>query len=105
MFHASGVHPFRENNDELFPTRALRPSAPITINRQQESFIDKIVDERQCGRNRNTSFVGAEKVPKATSGFLLVNPKIARPSTGGKHGRYKKKTPYEIKSSLSSYLP
>ena len=39
-----------ENNNNLFPSHALIPPEPITINGQQEFFIDKIVDEWQHGK-------------------------------------------------------
>jgi hypothetical protein len=47
VFHTSEVQPFHENNDDLFPGRALIPPAPITIDGMQEYFIEKIVDERR----------------------------------------------------------
>ena len=55
VFHSSEVHPFKENNDDLFPQRALHPPPPITIDDHQEFFIEKIVDERQ--RNRKTQYL------------------------------------------------
>jgi hypothetical protein len=54
IFHTSEVRPFLENNDSIFPSRALVPRDPITINGQQEFFIDKIVD--QCKRNKKTQY-------------------------------------------------
>ena len=50
VFHTSEVKPFTENNDSLFPSRALIPPEPVTLNGQQEFFIDKIVDERKRGK-------------------------------------------------------
>ena len=50
VFHTSEVKPFTENNDNLFPSRALVPPDPVTVNGQQEFFIDKIVDERKRGK-------------------------------------------------------
>ena len=50
VFHTSEVKPFRENDDALFPTRALHPPDPVTIDGHREYFVDKIVDER---RRRN----------------------------------------------------
>ena len=50
VFHMSEIHPFLDNNDTLFPSRALVPPKPITINGQQEFFIDKIVDQRKKGK-------------------------------------------------------
>ena len=46
VFHTSEVKPFLDNDNSLFPSRALIPPEPITIDGQQEFFIDKIVDER-----------------------------------------------------------
>ena len=45
VFHSSEVKPFTENNNVLFPSHALIPPQPVTINAQQEFFIDKIIDE------------------------------------------------------------
>jgi hypothetical protein len=50
IFHTSEVKPFLENDDSLFPSRALIPRDPITIDGQQEFFIDKIVDQRKRGK-------------------------------------------------------
>ena len=50
VFHTSEVKPFFENDDTLFPSRALVPPDPVTLNGQQEFFIDKIVDERKRGK-------------------------------------------------------
>jgi hypothetical protein len=47
VFHTSKVQPFHENDDELFPDRALKPLAPITIDGEQEFFIKKIVDKQR----------------------------------------------------------
>ena len=47
VFHTSEIRPFHENDDDQFPSRALIPHDPITVNGQQEFFIDKIVDERK----------------------------------------------------------
>lgn len=47
IFHTSEVRPFLENDNSLFPSRALIPRDPITIDGHQEFFIDKIVDERR----------------------------------------------------------
>jgi hypothetical protein len=54
VFHTSEIRPFSENDDSLFPSRALIPPKPITINGQQEFFIDKIVDERK--RRKKTQY-------------------------------------------------
>ncbi len=52
VFHTSEIQPFRENNNERFPDRALHPPNPISINGQNEFFIDRIVDERKRGRGK-----------------------------------------------------
>ena len=50
VFHSSEVRPFHENNNTLFPSQALIPPEPITIDGQQEFFIDKIVDQKKKGK-------------------------------------------------------
>jgi hypothetical protein len=45
VFHTSEVHMFKENDNSLFSLHALHPPPPVTIDNQQEFFIDKIVDE------------------------------------------------------------
>lgn len=52
MFHTSEVKPFRENDDTLFPTRALHPPDPISVDGTQKFFVEKIVDERRRGKGR-----------------------------------------------------
>src|SRR6266403_3665549 len=52
VFHTSEIQPFRENNNERFPDRALHPPNPISSNGQNEIFIDRIVDERKRGRGK-----------------------------------------------------
>ena len=47
VFHTSEIQPFHENNNNLFPERALQPPAPLTIDGEQEFFIEKIVNERK----------------------------------------------------------
>ena len=46
------VKPFKENDDTLFPTQALHPPDPITIDGHHEYYVEKIVDERHRGRKR-----------------------------------------------------
>ena len=52
VFHTSEVKTFKENDDTLFPTRALHLPNPISIDGTQEFFMDKIVDERCQGKGR-----------------------------------------------------
>ena len=47
VFHTSEVLPFNENDNKLFPQRAMNPPAPIIRNGEQEFFIEKIVDKRR----------------------------------------------------------
>jgi hypothetical protein len=47
VFHTSEVRPFKENDNDLFPSRVLIPPNPISINGHEEFFIDKIVDEKK----------------------------------------------------------
>jgi hypothetical protein len=47
VFHSSEVLPFIENDNTLFPDRALHPPEPIIIDGEQEFFIDKIMDQRR----------------------------------------------------------
>jgi hypothetical protein len=55
VFHTSELKPFKENDDSLFPTRALHPPDPVTIEGSQEYFIEKIVDERR--RRKGTQYL------------------------------------------------
>ena len=50
VFHTSEVKPFKDNDNELFPDCALHPPDPVTINRHEEFFIKKIIDQRRSGR-------------------------------------------------------
>ena len=52
VFHTSEVHPFAENNDSMFPSQALKPPDPVTVNGQQEFFIDKIVNKWMHGKKK-----------------------------------------------------
>ena len=49
VFHTSEIHPFLVNNNTLFPHWALNPPDPISIDRQKEFYIDKIIDQQQQG--------------------------------------------------------
>lgn len=51
QFHASLLSPHIANNDELFPSHRLEMPGPIvTEEGQEEHFIERILDERRCGR-------------------------------------------------------
>ena len=54
VFHSSEVTLFKENDDNLFPSRALNPPKPILVDGEQEFFIEKIVDERM--RNKHLQY-------------------------------------------------
>jgi hypothetical protein len=82
VFHTSEVYPFHENNNDLFPGRALNAPDPVTINGEEEHYINKIVDERT---RFNTKSAGKAKGQKTTSGSPQASWKIAPPSTIGKH--------------------
>ena len=64
VFHTSEIRPFAENNDTLFPSRALIPPEPITIDGQQEFFIDKIVDERKTTQKKSLPGSLARRRPR-----------------------------------------
>ena len=49
VFHTSQLIPFIENDDELFPTRALHKPMPIEIDGVEEHFVDHIVAARPRG--------------------------------------------------------
>jgi hypothetical protein len=49
-FHSSQVHPFIENDPELFPARTLAKPPPVFINDEEEFFVERILDERRRGR-------------------------------------------------------
>ena len=54
VFHTSEIKPFTENDNSLFPSRALIPPNPVTLDGHQEFFVDKIVDERK--RSKKTFY-------------------------------------------------
>ncbi|GLB37187.1 hypothetical protein LshimejAT787_0402380 [Lyophyllum shimeji] len=52
-FHASLLKHYEANDNDLFPSRMLSMPGPIvTEDGEEESFIDKIVDERNRGRGK-----------------------------------------------------
>ena len=57
VFHTSEITgmPFIENDETLFPSRALHSPEPINVNDNLEHYIDKILDERKSrGRGQNS---------------------------------------------------
>jgi hypothetical protein len=54
VFHTSEIQPFHENDNDLFPGCALNPPVPVTINGEQEFFIEKIID--RCRRHNKTQY-------------------------------------------------
>lgn len=52
-FHSSLLHTYVENDAELFPSRTVEKPGPIvTADGEIEYFIDKIIDQRACGRGK-----------------------------------------------------
>ena len=47
VFHTSEILPFIENDEHLFPSRALHPLEPVLVNDNLEHFIDRIIDEKK----------------------------------------------------------
>lgn len=52
VFHTSELIPFRENNDDLFPGRALHKPKPLEINGSEEHFVERIIRSRRRGKGR-----------------------------------------------------
>ncbi|KAF4622194.1 hypothetical protein D9613_009369 [Agrocybe pediades] len=50
VFHTSQVLPYKENDDDLFPSRKLAKPAPVIVDGDDEYFIRDIIDERRRGR-------------------------------------------------------
>ncbi|KAF9544701.1 hypothetical protein CPC08DRAFT_606426, partial [Agrocybe pediades] len=50
VFHTSQILPYKENDDDLFPSRKLAKPAPVIIDGDDEYFIRDIIDERRRGR-------------------------------------------------------
>ena len=48
VFHTSEVLPFIENDEKLFPSRALHSPEPVLINDNLEHFVKKIIDKKKC---------------------------------------------------------
>ena len=49
-FHASLLKPFISNDPGMFPSRAQDTPNTVVTDKGEEWFIERIVDERQCGR-------------------------------------------------------
>nr|GAT58516.1 predicted protein [Mycena chlorophos] len=55
VFHTSEVSPWNENDNTLFPGRELtRPGPVVTLDGQEEFYVDEIVDKRE--RYGNTEY-------------------------------------------------
>jgi hypothetical protein len=54
-FHMSQVIPFIENDNSLFPTWQLLQPPPIIIDKEEEYFIDRILDE--CKHGQGTQYL------------------------------------------------
>jgi len=50
VFHTSQLIPFIENDDDLFPARALHKPDPVEIDSIEEHFVDQIVAAQLRGR-------------------------------------------------------
>ena len=50
VFHTSEILPFTENDDALYPARAVHKPPPVVINGEEEHFVDHIVAARRRGR-------------------------------------------------------
>jgi hypothetical protein len=49
-FHTSQVRPFVENNKNLFPGRELDEPPPVFVDKEEEYFVDRILDECKKGQ-------------------------------------------------------
>ena len=47
VFHTSEVLPFIENDDKLFPSRALHSPEPVLVNNNLKHFVEKIINEKK----------------------------------------------------------
>src|SRR5271168_3943496 len=55
VFHTSEVLPFLENDNTLFPSRALHYPEPVSVNDNLEYVIERILDEKKsrgCGGSK-----------------------------------------------------
>jgi len=52
VFHTSELIPYIENEDELFPGRAVHKPKPMRIDNFEEHFIERIIRSRRRGRGR-----------------------------------------------------
>ena len=48
-FHTSLIKPFQQNDDSKYPLRMLDAPGPVEIDREEEYFIDRIVDHKKIG--------------------------------------------------------
>ena len=57
VFHSSEVMPFIENDETLFPSRALHTPEPVNVNDNLEYFVEKILDEKKSRGRGGTKFL------------------------------------------------
>ena len=49
-FHTSLVKPFKQNNNTKYPLRTLEAPGTVEVDREDEYFIDRILDHKKAGR-------------------------------------------------------
>lgn len=49
VFHASKLYPFVDNDDTNFPLRTLARPDPISVDGEDEYYIDRIIDSQHVG--------------------------------------------------------
>ena len=57
VFHISEVLPFIENDESLFPSRALHEPEPVFVNNNLEYVIDRIINERKLRGHRGWTYL------------------------------------------------
>ena len=76
VFHISEVLPFIENDESLFPSRALHEPEPVFVNNNLEYVIDRIINERKLRGHRGWTYIlwdGLVKDLQTTSGYHKKN--------------------------------
>jgi len=57
VFHTSEVLPFLENDNTLFPSRALHSPEPVSVNDNLEYVIERILDEKKSRGRGGSKFL------------------------------------------------